>query len=313
MRPVVDGLGGFAGRGACTDAERRAALWLHARLRASRREAWVETRWVRPQRAAALALACLATAAGGLLATAAPVAGLAVAAAGFVALAADLAGRNPLLLLFPRRATQHVIAGPIGPALLVVAAYDAPPGGLVLEDARRARLRRLPYAGLAACGSVVAAAAAARLAGVESTWLGAVQLVPTLVLLAAVAAAADVALSDYAPAANDNASGVAVAIAVYEALDSRAGLLLVGAGHAVPGAVRAHLRRERLDAAVLELGPCGSGAPHRSGRRIVCLDERGIAPRAVEPDDEVMQAALDFALAELQREDAERREVLDRL
>jgi hypothetical protein len=46
--------------GACTDAGRRAALWLHGVLRARGHEAWVETRWVRPQRAAALALACLA-------------------------------------------------------------------------------------------------------------------------------------------------------------------------------------------------------------------------------------------------------------
>ncbi len=320
MRPVVDGLVGFAGRGACTDAERRAALWLHARLRSSGHEAWVETRWVRPQRTAALALACLVTGAGGLLATAAPLAGLAVAAAGLVSLAADLVGHNPFLLVFPRRATQYVLAGPPGPELLVVAAYDAPPRGLVLNDRWRARLRRVPYAALATCGVAVVAAAAARTAEVEAAWLGAVQLLPTLVLLAAVAAAADIALSDPSPGANDNASGVAAAIALFEALGGRAALLLVGAGHAVPRAVEAHVRRERLDAAVLELGPCGGGTPQRAGRRIACLDERGIAPRAHQADDlpehvddAAMAAALDLALAELQREDAERREVLDRL
>ena len=281
MRRVVDGLGGFTGRGACTDAERRAALWLHAELRARGREAWVETRWVRPQRAAALALACLAAVAGGLLSTAAPVAGLAIAAAGALALAGDALGRNPLLLLFPRRATQHVLAGPADPDLLVVAAYDAPRRGLVLSDRWRARLRHFPYGGLAACGAAVAAAAAARVADVDASWLGAAQLVPTLVLLAALAAALDIALSDYSPGANDNASGVAVAIALFEVLGDRAALLLVGAGHAVPGAVHDHVRRERLMADVLEIGPCDDGA---------------------------MDAALAFAL-----EDAERREVVDRL
>ncbi|MGZ8647492.1 MAG: hypothetical protein ACXW08_02460 [Solirubrobacteraceae bacterium] len=315
MRPVVEGLAGFAGRGACTDAERRAALWLHGELRARGREAWVETRWVRPQRAAALALACLAAVAGGLLSTVAPVPGLAIAAVARVALGAHGGGRNPLLLLFPRRATQHVLAGADHPAPLVVAAYDAPRRGLVLNDRWRARLRRLPYGGLAACGAAVTAAAAARTAGIDAAWLGIAQLLPTLVLLAALAAAVDIALSDHSPGANDNASGVAVALALFEALDRRAALLLVGAGHAVPRAVDDHLRRERLSAEVLEIGPCGGGRPHRSGRRIACLDERGIAPRAHQPDDlpehvddDAMDAALAFSL-----EDAERGEVLDRL
>ena len=315
MRRVVDGLGEFPARGACTDAERRAALWLHAELRARGREAWVETRWVRPQRATALALACLAAVAGGLLSTVAAEAGLAVAALGLVALAGDAAGRNPLLLLFPRRATQHVLAGPADPEILVAAAYDAPRRGLVLDDRWRARLRRVPYGALAACGAAVTAAAAARLAGIDAAWLGAAQLLPTLVLLAALAAAIDIALSEHSPGANDNASGVAVAIALAGALGERAALLLVGAGHAVPRAVHDHLRRERLRAEVLEIGPCGGGRPHRQGRRIACLDERGIAPRAHQPDDlpehvgdDAMEAALAFAL-----EHAERGEVLDRL
>ena len=245
MRRVVDGLGGFTGRGACTDAERRAALWLHAELRTRGR------RW-----------------GGG-------------GRGGAVALAGDAVGRNPLLLLFPRRATQHVLAGLADPDLLVVAAYDAP--------APRPRPER-PLAGAAGALSVRRsgglrrggrAAAAARVADVDASWLGAAQLVPTLVLLAALAAALDIALSDYSPGANDNPSGVAVAIALIEVLGDRAALLLVGAGHAVPRAVHDHIRRERLHAQVLEIGPCDDGA---------------------------MDAALAFAL-----EDAERREVVDRL
>ena len=49
MRDVVDSLAGFAGRGACTDAERRATLWLHDDLRFRGLDPWMETVWVRPQ------------------------------------------------------------------------------------------------------------------------------------------------------------------------------------------------------------------------------------------------------------------------
>ncbi|MGH2949979.1 MAG: hypothetical protein ACRDPC_27575, partial [Solirubrobacteraceae bacterium] len=82
MRSVVEALCSFAGRGACTDAERRAAAWLHDELRSRVHEAWVQTRWLRPQRAPATALGGLLAVAGGLLATAVPVAGLAAAAVG---------------------------------------------------------------------------------------------------------------------------------------------------------------------------------------------------------------------------------------
>ena len=340
MRSLVDGLCSFAGRGACTDAERRAALWLHRQIAA---EAYVETRWVRPQRWAVLALGCLLCAAGGLLAVTVPAAGLAVAALGALSLAIETLGRvGPLRLLFPRRATQHVLtAVPAGGVPLVIAAaYDAPKRGLVLNE--RWRRRRLPRGTLAACGALVTATAAARAAGVEAPWLGAAQLVPTVVLLAALAAAVDVALSGYAPGANDNASGVAVALALFAELSRdpphtlAPALLLVGAGHAEPRAARGY-----VEGVLLELGPCGLGRPAirarhpqaqaaaeraagalgagtrgarpaAAGVRIACLDERGIAPRAHQADDteveeRAMEAALDLALGVVDALDAELR------
>jgi len=345
MRSVVHGLCSFADRGACSDAERRAALWLHDELRARGHDAWVETRWVRPRRSAVLALGCLLAVTGGLLSTAVPVAGLAVAAAGALSLVVEAAGGlGPVRALFPRRATQHVLtaAPDEGVVLVIAAAYDAPKRGLVLNDRWRARLRRLPRWALPACGVAVAAAAAARVAGVEAGWLGAVQLVPTIVLLVALVAATDVALSRSAPGANDTASGVAVAMALLDELAREPprmvtpALLLVGAGHAVPRTVAAHLRREGLRAdrvVLLELGPCGAGRPawtarHRQvqaaaeraaaalaldpparaprrpparvpGIRIACLDERGVSPRAHQEDDtpeHVETAATDAAL-----------------
>jgi hypothetical protein len=344
MRSLVDGLCSFTGRGACTDAERRAALWLHDELRARGVDAYVETRWVRPQRWAVLAIGSLLCVAGSLLAVALPVAGLVVAGLGGLSLAIEALGwPGPVRLLFPRRATQHVLTSvaAAGVPLVIAAAYDAPRRGLVLNERWRALLKRVPRGSLAVCGALLAAAAAARVAGVEGTWLGALQLVPTIVLLVAFAAAADIALSAWAPGANDGASGVAVALALFAELEREPprtlapALLLVGAGHAVPGIAPAELER----AVLLELGACGAGrpvlrarhpqarvaaaraaeafgatiggeAPVAAGVRIACVDERGVVPRAHQEDDTTvddaaMEAALDVALGVVDALDAE--------
>jgi hypothetical protein len=316
MQSVVDGLCAISGRGACTDAERRAALWLHDELRSRGHEAWVETRWVRPQRYGTLALGCLLAVAGSLLSTIVPFAGLAVAAAGGLTLALEAGGWT--VPLFPRRATQHVLtdAPDVLTPLVIAAAYDAPRRGLVLNDRWRRRLR--PRWGLAACGVAAAGAACARAGGVEGTWLGAVQLVPTVVLLVAFAAAVDIALSGFSPGANDNASGVAVALALFDELRRRPlralapALLLVGAGHAVPRAVAAHLRAERIHGVVLEIGPCGDGAPAEGGRRPAGVRIAGADTRAHQADDTpdhvsraAMEAALDLALGVVDALDAE--------
>jgi hypothetical protein len=297
MRSVVDGLCSFAARGACTDAERRAAVWLHDELRSRVHEAWVETRWVRPRRAAVLALGCLLAVAGSLLSTAVAVAGLALAAIGALSLAFEAAGRlGPIRALFPRRATQHVLTAvpDEGVVLAITAPYDAPRRGLVLNDGWRARLRRAPPWTLAACGAAVTAAAAARVAGYEPGWLGAVQLVPTIVLLVALAAAADIALSAPSPGANDCAAGVAVAIALFDELEReppktlRPALLLTGASQAIPRTAARHLRGEGLDAqrvVLLELGPCGAGRPAWTARhpQVRGAAERAAAALGLEP------------------------------
>ena len=337
MRSLVDGLCSFADRGACTDAERRAALWLHAQVPG---QAYVDTVWVRPQRWAVLALGCLLCVAGGLLAVAVPPAGAIAAGIGALSLCVEALGwLGPLRALFPRRATQHVLtdAPHEGVPLTIAAAYDAPRRGLVLNE--RWRRWRPPPAVLPACGVVVAATAGARLAEVEAGWLGAVQLVPTVALLVALAAAADIALSGWAPGANDNASGVAVALALFDELAREPPrtlapvLLLVGAGRTVPRAAKGY-----VEGVLLELGPCGLGRPAlrarhpqaeaaaaraseglgareggarpaAAGVRITCLDERGIVPRAhqeddTEVDDAALEAALDLALGVVDALDA---------
>jgi hypothetical protein len=377
---VVEALCGFAPRGAGTEGERRAAAWLHDDLRERGNEARVAAVRVRPAWAVPVALAAALAAAGSMVSVSVPGAGIAAGALGALVLALEAAGRtSPLRMLTPRRATQHVLAEAAAPwrdpfadispgsdapepappevTLLICARYDAPRRGLLLNDRWRAlgaRLRSV-RAWLALACALVAACAAARLAGVDSTWLGAVQLVPTLALLVAVAGATDIALSELSPGANDNASGVAVALALHEELGREPpaalepALLLAGAGASGPESLRAHLRREGIDpasAVVLELGPCGGGSPAWSSRhpqlrraaeraaaalgahprprgprpvragvpalRVGCLDERGIAPRAHQPDDTpehvdaaAAEAALDLALGVVDALDAE--------
>jgi hypothetical protein len=306
MRSVVDGVCSFAARGACTDAERRAALWLHDEVRSRLHEAWVETHWVRPRRAAVLALGCLAAVAGSLVSTASAVPGLILAAVGAVSLVVEAAGRlGPIRALFPRRATQHVLTGvpDDGVVLMITAAYDAPQRGLVLNDRWRALLRRAPPWTLAACGVAVAAAAALRVAGDEPGWLGALQLVPTIALLVALAAAVDVALSNVSPGANDNASGVGVAVRLLEELDRepprslRPALLLTGAGHAVPRLAARHLRSEGLTAervVLLDLGPCGAGRPAWAARhsQVRAAAERAAAALQLAPGQRPRQPGV---------------------
>jgi hypothetical protein len=274
LQETIECLAAIRGRGAGTDAERRAAVALAGDVAERGHDVWTDTHWVRPGWAWPVALAALLGAAGSLVSVASPLAGVIAAAVAAVCLALEGAGRtSPLRLLAGRRATQCVVALPEehdGVTLIVCAPYDAPRRGLVLNDRWRAAAARLgdvrPW--LAGCALVIAAAAGARLAGVEATWLGALQLVPTVVLIAAPAAALDIALSDFSPGAGP-ASAAAVALAVHEELASEpgpvaAGLLLYGAGASGPHALRAQLRRERPDArrtVILELGPCAEGEP----------------------------------------------------
>jgi hypothetical protein len=119
-----------------------------------------------------------------------------------------------------------------------------------------------------------------------------------VVLLVAFAAAVDIALSGFSPGANDNASGVAVALALFDELRRRPPraleptLLLVGAGHAV--------RRLRVDGVLLELGPCGDGRPARrlveGGVRIAGADTRAHQADDTHASQASMEAALDLAL-----------------
>ena len=281
-------LGQFERRGPGTDAERRAAVWLAGRLRASGREAEVETVWVRPHEAAALALHSLLAVGGSVLAAFAPLAGVAVLAAALVSLVLDLIGRLWLLrrLTF-RRATQNVVS-PAPPRLgaepeirlVVTAAYDAGRAAIARRDslarlAARARARvrgRLPgWRGALAIATVLALGASAGRVVTEAQWVAIVQLVPTVGLLVALALLVDAAASELSPGASA-ASAVAVALALVEELDEApprrlaVEVLLAGAGTGPALGARDFVRSRRRswrpeDTVVLHIEPCARGTP----------------------------------------------------
>jgi hypothetical protein len=216
---------------ACTDAERRAALALAARLRGAGRPARIEARWVRPGWPVWQALFAAAGVVGAVLSVDHPTAGLVVAGAALVLSPAHGRGRLPL---GRARATQDVVAAAREPrdvTLVVLAAIDRP---------RTAVLARVqaPLVWLQAALALTAALAAARVAGASGTALGVAQLVPAVVLLVAVVGLLDAAAEP--PAQADTAStDAAVAVA---ARDPWTEIVLVGAGEL---GLRARLSAER--------------------------------------------------------------------
>jgi hypothetical protein len=314
---LVARLAAIAGRGACTDAERRAGALLRDELRDRGRAARLEPHWVRPQWPMAWALHAALAVTGSLVAVAAPAVGLAIVVVAFVSYVLDLTGRGQLLrAFFPRRATQVVVSEPptaSSPVRLVIAAtVDAPRTGAAFADLyvrAEARARRALRGHLSSPPALVAflmflcgALAGARLAGVDGQALGAAQLVPTVGLLLAVGVLVDVALSAPSPGANADASGVAVALALADALDDApprnldVEVVLAGAGDGRQLGMRAYVgeRRHELRAeevVVLALGPCGAGRPRfhvtegllfplRLHPRLVALAERAATAEA---------------------------------
>src|SRR4051812_19574615 len=144
---TIDHLAAIPGRGAGTNAERRAAAWLAAGVAGRGHAVWTEPVWLRPGWAWPVALASLLGAGGSLASVTSPTAGLIAAAIAALCLALEGAGlTSPLRLLTRRRATQCVVSlpdGHDGVTLIVAAPYDAPRRGLVLNDRWRAAAARL--------------------------------------------------------------------------------------------------------------------------------------------------------------------------
>jgi hypothetical protein len=301
---IVARLEGFRGRGPGTDAERRAANWLASELNHPRRDVRIEPFWCRPNWAAAHAWHVALAIAGSLVSVSNGWVGAALLFVALLSIAADdLYGVSLGRRLTRERASQNVVArsrprsDAAAPALrlVITANYDAPRTGLVYRDRFRAIRSTVPAAapgwlgwlGWLSIGTVwLLVVAVLRAEGHRSTPIGIAQFVPTALLVLGFAALLDLATSDYAPAANDNGTGTAVAMALVRALDAapprhmQVDLLLQGAGESGAIGLRKHLRRratspgarttakrrhtrelDRTNAAVIAFAACGSGTP----------------------------------------------------
>jgi hypothetical protein len=111
-----------------------------------------------------------------------------------------------------------------------------------------------------------------RLGGAGSDSVGIPQLIPSVGLVLAFAALLELASAETGPAAADNGSGVAVALALVRALDAAPPrrlaieVVLEGAGEGGGIGLRRYLRRRRrrrtaTNTIVLGIAPCGAGHP----------------------------------------------------
>jgi hypothetical protein len=285
---TVAALTGFEHRGAGTNAERRAALWLSQELSNSRRNASIETFWCRPNWALTHAWHAGLALAGSLVSVSSPKVGGAMILVALVSLTLDaVTGVSLGRRLTPERASQNVIsqAADEGPPikLIVTANYDSGRTGLAYRQTPRrltARLRALTgratlgWLGWLAVAIIwVLVTAILRDTGATGSGIGVAQLIPTAGLLLAFVVLLELASSQFGPGANDNASGVAVALALIRALDVSpprrvsVEVVLQGASDGAMSGLAHHIRRRRreLKAAatiVLGIGPCGDGDPH---------------------------------------------------
>ena len=285
---TVTELCAFPGRGAGTDAERRAADWLAREAAQTGGEVTVETFWCRPDGALAQAWHVALALAGSVVMVSDATTGGLIALAALICLTADaLTGVSPGRRLTPQRASQNVVCAPAGPEpagslrLLVTAPYDAGRCGLVHAPALRAasaRLRAgagggrlaLGWLGWVALGIAwLVAVAVTRRLGDTGVAIAVAQVIPTIGLVAVLAALLQLAGARYGPAASDDAAGVAVALALGRVLcrapsrQLRVTILLSGAG---PAGLRHHLRTRRAalrgtSTAVLGIAACGAGTP----------------------------------------------------
>jgi hypothetical protein len=289
MRPAetISSLSSFERRGAGTDAERRAARWLVTEFPSRGRDARLEPFWCRPNWALAHAWHCAIGIAGSLLAVSDSRVGGALVLVGLLSLIADGAtGVSLGRRLTPERASQNVVSGR-GQAdgrvrLVVTANYDAGRSGLVYRDPLRSAAAWLARTfGRASPGWLgwlaiaflwLLAVAVLRVGGDKGTAIGLAQLLPTVGLVLAFALLLEQAAAGFGPAANDNASGVAAAIALVRALDVSPSpqleveLVLQGAGDGGSIGLRRYLQRrpqthKASNTIVVGIAASGQGDP----------------------------------------------------
>jgi hypothetical protein len=227
---TIEELCSFERRLAGTDAERRAANAMAARLRKAGRRAEVEPVYVHPQMsliwAAHTTLAFIAS----IISVELPIAGFALLLATTTSFYLELnTTRHILRLLFFRRASQNVVSRGENPQashrLILTAHLDAARTGTAFGPGAT-RLARwasgfLPFPHtrlLFWSAAIMLPLLGARMAGVDTDGLAILQILPTIFLLVSTFLLVDWRLSETVPGANDNASGVAVALSLAQRL-----------------------------------------------------------------------------------------------
>ena len=267
-RALIEELCSFEGRWPGTDSERRAGNWLAERLRAMGRRADVEPTYVHPEYGMALALHVAVAVTGSLVALLLPIAGFALVLLACLSLYLDQNTRLYLLrrLLF-RRASQNVVSPGRNPEagvrLVLSAHYDAAKTGWVFGPRSTRAARGIPERLRLLLGPIrlvfwagfvpLLVISGLRMAGVEPSWLGVVQLVPTAILLITFVLVVDITLSKVVPGAYDNASGVAAVLSAAQELDDDppahldVWVVLPGAEECNAEGMAAWFRRHRRD------------------------------------------------------------------
>jgi acetylornithine deacetylase/succinyl-diaminopimelate desuccinylase-like protein len=226
----IEGLSSDGGRRAGSDAERRAAGRVEELLREMGREVEVESIDIYPRWAVVHTIHALLAIAGSLVSVASPIIGAALVLIATLSAFGDASGLfRPLRRLTGRRASQNVLSREGGDEragqIVLVAHLDSSRGGALFGRAVQERLAvvggRLkrtigPFVPFMAALLVLLVCCIARLFGQQGNILTAFQLLPTIVLIIAVVALLDTALSKTVPGANDNASGVATVLRLAE-------------------------------------------------------------------------------------------------
>ncbi len=290
---TVHGLAKFQARGSGSNTERRAARWLADELEQSGLQTRTDPFWCRPNWALAHAWHVVLGLAGSLTSVGSPRVGGAMILVALLSLIVDdLTGYSLGRRLTPERASQNVIAShdPYRTdesqdprvRLIITANYDTGRTGLVYRDWIRkpaAAIHRITrgllpgwLAWIAIALIWLLATAVLRLDGSKGTSVGALQFIPTVVLVIALALLLEQGTARFGPGANDNASGVAASVTLARALDAAPPrnlaieLVLAGAGEAGGVGLRRYLRRrssslKARNTVVIGLAPSGVGDP----------------------------------------------------
>jgi hypothetical protein len=312
----IDALVEVGPRAPGSDAERRAALHIQARLTSLGRQAVVEPITAWPHWPQAYALCATLSVLGSVLSVSLPPAGAALALAGALLLFLDAGLLIPLVrAALGRRASQNVISAGVRERpglLLVVAHYDAGRGGLALGAKARERLAALGHSLRRPVGALelvfwvqlaVLACCLLRLAGLDGTALSIVQFVPTVMLIVAVALLLEIAVCGTRGGENDNASGVALALRLAERFAAGqldyfdVHVLFAGAQKARAAGMRSFIKRHRAELAhehtvFLNLDEVGSGTT-RYARREGPLIARKAHPQLLELCDSIAEDDAD--------------------